>query len=368
MAFKQTGIVKGDLSQLASLLHSKLSAELEQEMLGTESMDLPNRLELSRRLRGMIEDESIILSEAQIDIVEGSILDRITGLDILEPLLNDHEITEIMVNDPEHVFIERHGKIEEAGIRFRDESHLRHIIERIVAPIGRRIDESCPMVDARLPDGSRVNAVISPLTIGGPALTIRKERRSMIISGGTGSGKTSTLNALSRCIPDSERLITIEDSAELQLLHSDLIALEARQPNIEGKGEIPIRQLVRNALRMRPDRIIVGEVRGGEAFDMLQAMNTGHRGSLTTLHANSPEDALIRLESMVLMAGFELPLAAIRRMIAGAIEIIIQQDRFSDGRRLVTAITELKRIDSDGIQLTPRFVYDPESNKSRRNR
>lgn len=398
MAFKQTGIVKGDLSQLASLLHSKLSAELEQEMLGTESMDLPNRLELSRRLRGMIEDESIILSEAQIDIVEGSILDRITGLDILEPLLNDHEITEIMVNDPEHVFIERHGKIEEAGIRFRDESHLRHIIERIVAPIGRRIDESCPMVDARLPDGSRVNAVISPLTIGGPALTIRKfssepftlerlvslgtlnpemakylttcimERRSMIISGGTGSGKTSTLNALSRCIPDSERLITIEDSAELQLLHSDLIALEARQPNIEGKGEIPIRQLVRNALRMRPDRIIVGEVRGGEAFDMLQAMNTGHRGSLTTLHANSPEDALIRLESMVLMAGFELPLAAIRRMIAGAIEIIIQQDRFSDGRRLVTAITELKRINSDDIQLTPRFVYDPESNKSRRNR
>ena len=239
---------------------------------------------------------------------------------------------------------------------------MRHVIDRIVAPLGRRIDESSPLVDARLPDGSRVNAIIPPLALGGPVLTIRKfsrqpftldrlvelktlrpdmatylercvrQRVSVLVSGGTGSGKTSTLNALGRVIPPGERLITIEDSAELQLGHPHWIALEARPPNIEGQGEIPIRTLVRNALRMRPDRIIVGEVRGGEAFDMLQAMNTGHRGSMTTLHANSPEDALVRLESMVLMAGFELPVTAIRRMIAGAVQVVVQQDRMPDGR------------------------------------
>jgi len=240
-------------------------------------------------------------------------------------------------------------------VAFRDDAHLRHVIDRIVAPIGRRIDESSPLVDARLPDGSRVNVIIPPLAIGGPALTIRKfardpftlekltslgtineeiaeflrkcviDRVSVIISGGTGSGKTSTLNALGLCIPEGERIITIEDAAELQLKHPDLVSLESRPPNIEGTGEIPIRTLVRNALRMRPDRIIIGEVRGGEAFDMLQAMNTGHRGSLTTLHANSPADAMIRLESMVLMAGFDMPVTAIRRMIAGAVEIVLSR-------------------------------------------
>jgi pilus assembly protein CpaF len=376
-----------EIKPIADLLHRKLTAALEQEMLAAGEMELPAEDLLIRRMSRMIDEESLILNETQVGEIQQAVLDRIMGMDILEPYLRDDEITEIMVNDPQHIFIERRGRIEAADVRFRDEDHLRHIIERIVAPIGRRIDESCPMVDARLPDGSRVNAIIPPLAIGGSALTIRKfshepftlkrlvslgtlsremgdfltsavlTRRSMIISGGTGTGKTSTLNALCRLIPEHERLITIEDSAELQLQHSDLVALEARQPNIEGKGEIPIRQLVRNALRMRPDRIIVGEVRGGEAFDMLQAMNTGHRGSLTTLHANSPEDALIRLESMVLMAGFDLPLAAIRRMIAGAIEVVIQQDRLPDGKRVVTKISELMDGDENNVRLSPRFKF-----------
>jgi len=293
-----------------------------------------------------------------------------------------------MVNDAAHVFIEREGRLEQVDVAFRDDAHLRHVIDRIVAPIGRRIDESSPLVDARLADGSRVNAIIPPLALHGPALTIRKfsvepfslerliglgtvsqevadflresvrDRVSIIISGGTGSGKTSTLNALGLCVPTNERLVTIEDAAELQLNHPHLVSLEARPPNIEEKGEITIRTLVRNALRMRPDRIIVGEVRGGEAFDMLQAMNTGHRGSLTTLHANSPADAMIRLESMVLMAGLDMPVAAIRRMIAGAIEIVIQQDRMSDGRRVVTAVHRLARDEEQRIRLDPLFVYD----------
>jgi pilus assembly protein CpaF len=310
------------------------------------------------------------------------------GLGPLEPLLEDASITEIMVNDPSNIFVERHGRLELVDIYFRDEAQLRHVINRIVAPIGRRIDESSPMVDARLPDGSRVNAIIPPLAIGGPALTIRKfsrepftldrlieletinheiaefletcvkERVSLIISGGTGSGKTTTLNALGLCIPNKERIITIEDAAELQLRHPHIVSLESRPPNIEGKGEITIRTLVRNALRMRPDRIIVGEVRGGEAFDMLQAMNTGHRGSLTTLHANSPADALIRLESMVLMAGFEMPISAIQRMIDGAIEIIVQQDRLTDGRRAVTAVAAMELHKGENLRLTPRFYFD----------
>ncbi|MEJ2013532.1 MAG: CpaF family protein [Anaerolineales bacterium] len=379
-----------EMIPVVDALHRKLSAELERVMIVDGTTELPGEESLMRRMRILIQEEGLILNESQIEDIEQTVLDRIAGMDVLEPYLRDDEITEIMVNDPQHVFIERRGRIEEADVEFRDEDHLRHIIERIVAPLGRRIDESCPMVDARLPDGSRVNAIIPPLAIGGPALTIRKfsrepftlkrlialgtlsremgdyltaavrTRRSMIVSGGTGTGKTSTLNALCRLIPEHERLITIEDSAELQLQHLDLVALEARQPNIEGIGEIPIRQLVRNALRMRPDRIIVGEVRGGEAFDMLQAMNTGHRGSLTTLHANSPEDALIRLESMVLMAGFDLPLAAIRRMIASAIEVIIQQDRLLDGRRVVTEISEISGSVDNGLQLSPRYqAQDP---------
>jgi len=370
------------------MLHREFSAMLEEHIVQDAGVVLPGRAELRSRLEALIDEHDLVLTRSSTGELVEEILDRITGLDILQPLIDDDEVTEIMVNSPRHVYVERHGRIERCNLQFRDDAHVRHVIERIVAPLGRRIDESCPMVDARLPDGSRVNAVIPPLAFTGPALTIRKfartpftldrlvslgtltgemasflrgcviERRSMVISGGTGSGKTSTLNALSRCIPASERIITIEDSAELQLLHEDLVPLEARQPNIEGKGEIPIRLLVRNALRMRPDRIIVGEVRGGEAFDMLQAMNTGHRGSMTTLHANSPRDALVRLESMVLMAGFDLPLDAIRRMIAGAIELIIQQDRLADGRRVITAVIEVHSSGGGDVRLRKRFVMD----------
>jgi pilus assembly protein CpaF len=384
-----------NLLDLEDRIHYRLTSELEGEIESGILGTLPGKIELARRINRILDSEDQILTKAQQETLRRAVINRVVGLGPLEPLLADPTITEIMVNEPSVVFIEREGRLEEAEVQFRDEAHLRHVIDRIVAPIGRRIDESSPLVDARLPDGSRVNAIIPPLAIGGPALTIRKfsrepftlerlvrlgtispviagflettvrDRYSVIISGGTGSGKTSTLNALGFCIPDDERLITIEDSAELQLDHHNLVSLESRPPNIEGKGEIPIRQLVRNALRMRPDRIIVGEVRGGEAFDMLQAMNTGHRGSLTTLHANSPTDALIRLESMVLMAGFDLPVTAIRRMIAGAVEIIVQQDRLSDGRRVITAVCELGRESVEDITIHPLFVYDREEGAHR---
>ncbi len=373
---------------LEDQLHARLSEQLEEEMETGGLAGVPEPEALRTRVHRLIEDHPAILTRSDAERLVQSVIDRVLGLGPLEPLLADPTITEIMVNDPTHVFIEREGRIESCAVRFRDEAHLRHVIDRIVAPLGRRIDESSPLVDARLPDGSRVNAIIPPLALGGPVLTIRKfsrqpftldrlvelktlrpdmarylercvrQRVSVLVSGGTGSGKTSTLNALGRVIPPGERLITIEDSAELQLGHPHWIALEARPPNIEGQGEIPIRTLVRNALRMRPDRIIVGEVRGGEAFDMLQAMNTGHRGSMTTLHANSPEDALVRLESMVLMAGFELPVAAIRRMIAGAVQVVVQQDRMPDGRRVVTSIVELERSPRGEIGLRPVFVLN----------
>jgi pilus assembly protein CpaF len=373
---------------LEDQLHARLSAQLEEEMETGELIGVPEQQALRTRVSRLVEDHPAVLTRSDAERLVQAVIDRVLGLGPIEPLLADPTITEIMVNDPTHVFIEREGRIESCAVRFRDEAHLRHVIDRIVAPLGRRIDESSPLVDARLPDGSRVNAIIPPLALGGPVLTIRKfsrqpftldrlvelktlrpdmakylercvrQRVSVLVSGGTGSGKTSTLNALGRVIPPGERLITIEDSAELQLGHPHWIALEARPPNIEGHGEIPIRTLVRNALRMRPDRIIVGEVRGGEAFDMLQAMNTGHRGSMTTLHANSPEDALVRLESMVLMAGFELPVAAIRRMIAGAVQVIVQQDRMPDGRRVLTSIVELERSPRGEIGLRPVFVLN----------
>lgn len=376
--------------ELEDTVHLQLSEQLEREMESGTGFEIPPKQELLRRTGEILGRQPEILTMRETEAIIRAVVDRIVGLGPLEPLLEDASITEIMVNDPERIFVEREGRIERVDVRFRGEDHLRHVIDRIVAPIGRRIDESSPLVDARLPDGSRVNAVIPPLAIGGPTLTIRKfsrqpftlrrlvklatlndqmasylkagvkKRMSILVSGGTGSGKTSTLNALGCCIPPSERLITIEDAAELQLEHEDLVSMEARPPNIEGRGEITIRTLVRNALRMRPDRIIVGEVRGGEAFDMLQAMNTGHRGSMTTLHANSPPDALIRLESMVLMSGFDMPIAAIRRMIAGAIEVVVQQDRLSDGRRVVTAITRLERETGDSLRLKPVFLYDLE--------
>jgi pilus assembly protein CpaF len=316
-----------------------------------------------------------------------AVRDEAIGLGLLEPLLADGSITEIMVNRSDEVFIERAGVLERYPLAFTSDRAVTGIIERIVAPIGRRIDESSPMVDARLKDGSRVNAVIPPLALKGPSITIRKfskrklcaddllrfasanremieflrvtveHRKNVVISGGTGSGKTTLLNILSNFIPKSERIVTIEDAAELQLHHPNLVSLESRPPNIEGKGQIAIRDLVRNSLRMRPDRIVVGECRGGEALDMLQAMNTGHDGSLTTAHANNPRDMLARLETMVLMAGFELPINAIREQIASAIDIVVQQTRFACGTRKVTHICEVTGAESGRIQLQNIFEF-----------
>jgi pilus assembly protein CpaF len=317
------------------------------------------------------------------------ITDDILGYGPLEPLLRDDSVTEVMVNNYDRVYVERKGKIELADAAFVDNAHLLRIIDKIVSQVGRRVDEASPMVDARLPDGSRVNAIIPPLSLRGPTVTIRKFSRdpytmddliafgtttpeaaqflsacvrgklNMLISGGTGTGKTTTLNALSAFVPNDERIVTIEDAAELQLQQDHVITLESRPPNIEGEGEIRIRELVRNALRMRPDRIIVGEVRGAETLDMLQAMNTGHEGSLTTIHANSPRDALSRLETLVMTAGVELPHRAIREQISSAFDLLVQISRLVDGSRRITHITEVLRMESDVITLQDVFVAKP---------
>jgi pilus assembly protein CpaF len=333
------------------------------------------------------EMQAAIPPELDRDLLARQVLDEAVGLGPLEELLQDNTVTEIMVNQFDKIFIERRGRLERHPLTFTSERAVLGVIERIVAPIGRRIDESSPMVDARLKDGSRVNAIIPPLALKGPALTIRKfakrkmtaqdlvdfgsmsaematflevcvaARRNIVVSGGTGSGKTTLLNILSNFIPGEERIITVEDAAELQLHHDHWVSLEARPANGEGKGAIPIRELVRNTLRMRPDRIVVGECRGGEALDMLQAMNTGHDGSLTTLHANSPRDGLARLETMVLMAGMDLPLSAIREQVASAIHLIVQQTRFACGTRMVTSITEVTGIESGKLQLQELFRF-----------
>ena len=317
------------------------------------------------------------------------VLDEAVGLGPLEALLADPGITEIMVNRHDEVYVERAGQLARHDTVFSSEQAVRGVIDRIVAPLGRRIDESSPMVDARLPDGSRVNAVIPPIALRGASLTIRKfpmrrlhmpdlvrmgslneamaellalcvrRRKSIIVSGGTGSGKTTLLNILSNAIPEGERIVTIEDAAELRLAHAHLVSLEARPPNLEGRGRVEIRDLVRNALRMRPDRIVVGECRGAEAFDMLTAMNTGHEGSLTTLHANSPRDALSRLEAMTLMAGLDLPLAVVREHIASSVDILVQQARLADGKRVVTDIVEVTGMESGRIQLQDLFRHEP---------
>ncbi|WBW95541.1 CpaF family protein [Oceanirhabdus sp. W0125-5] len=315
------------------------------------------------------------------------LINDLTGFGPINPLLNDIEVSEVMVNGPDKVYVERNGKIQLTDVQFRDDEHVMQVIEKIVSPLGRRIDESSPMVDARLPDGSRVNAIIPPLALNGPTITIRKfakdpltvenlinfgtltrdmavfidacvkAKLNIFISGGTGSGKTTTLNVLSSFIPDDERIITIEDAAELQLSQDHVVSLESRPPNIEGKGAVKIRDLVRNSLRMRPERIVIGEVRGGEALDMLQAMNTGHDGSLATGHANSPRDMITRLETMVLMAGMELPIKAIRQQIAGAIDLIVQQARLKDGSRKIVNITEVQGLEGDIVVLQDIFTY-----------
>ncbi len=328
--------------------------------------------------------------DIEYDKFRQALLDELIGYGPITPLLRAKDISEIMVNGPDHVFLESKGRLYETGVRFFNDRHLQQIIHRIVDPLGRHIDEACPLADARLPDGSRVNAVIPPLALDGSSLTIRKfsdkklqtsdligfgsmteemalfleeavrSRQNIIVSGGTGSGKTTLLNVLSEFIPEGERVITVEDSAELKLSHKNIVRLEARPANIEGKGRVSIRDLVVNTLRMRPDRIIVGECRGAEALDMLQAMNTGHDGSLTTCHANSPRDAVSRLENMVMMAGYELPSSAIRDQVASAVDLIVQQNRLVDGSRKIVAITEVTGREGDVITMQDIFVFKQE--------
>lgn len=345
-------------------------------------------LKVRHSLQEVLDQEETPLSLADRTRISQEVADEILGHGPLEPLLRDTEITEIMVNGPDSIYVERAGKLYPVETHFSSDAHLRRTIDKIVGRVGRRVDEASPLVDARLPDGSRVNAVIPPIALDGSLLTIRKfatdpftdrdliafgtftpqvrdflmacvrGRRNIVISGGTGSGKTTLLNVVSSFIPDDERIVTIEDAAELQLRQDHVLRLESRPSNIEGRGAIPIRELVRNSLRMRPDRIVVGECRDGAALDMLQAMNTGHDGSLTTVHANSPRDSLSRLETMVLMAGVDLPVRAIREQVAGAVDMVIQQARLKDGSRRVTAISEVVGMEGDIITMQDLFAFD----------
>ncbi len=354
------------LEDLAAALRSRLIERARAGEAGGGSLD--------EEVRALVEREAAPLPVAEREALAERVVLLATGLGPLEPLLSDPAVDEVMVNGPGEVYVERAGRIERTGVAFGGEAELSHAIERILAPLGRRVDESSPLCDARLPDGSRVNVVIPPLSLSGPCLTIRRFRRqgfslrdlvaggtlapgagellalcvtaraSVLVSGGTGSGKTTTLNALSGAIPGAERIVTIEDAAELRLRQRHVVRLEARPANLEGRGEVTIRQLVRNALRMRPDRIVVGEVRGAEALDMLQALNTGHEGSLTTVHANSPADALRRVETLALMAGVGLPHSAVREQVASALDLVVHQARLGDGSRRVDSICEVVRV------------------------
>ena len=376
----------GSYFDLKTRVQNKLLSELDP------SMDITRTDEVRRTIQDLFEqilaEENIVLSRPERARLFEQIAAEILGFGPLQPLLEDDTITEIMVNGPKNVYIERKGKLHRVPITFESNDHVMRVIDRIVAPLGRRIDESSPYVDARLPDGSRVNAVIPPISLVGPTLTIRKfsknpitveqliqfgsvsnevvqflkacveARLNVLISGGTGSGKTTLLNVMSSFIPDDERIITIENAAELQLRQEHVVTLESRPPNIEGRGEITIRDLVINSLRMRPERIIVGECRGGETLDMLQAMNTGHDGSMTTAHANTPRDALSRVETMCLMAGMDLPIRAIREQVASAVDLIAQQERMRDGTRKVTYISEVSGMEGDIITMTDIFTFE----------
>ncbi len=373
--------------ELKTIVHREVIESIEQE----SKMELRGE-ELAKfareKILGLLERDAVFLPFSERQIIATEIMDEVLGLGPIEPLLQDESVTEVMVNGPKQIYVERGGKIYLTNVVFRDDEHVMHIIDKIVSPLGRRVDESSPYVDARLPDGSRVNAIIPPLSLIGPTITIRKfatnpygindlmrfgsltpymakfleaavkARLNIIISGGTGSGKTTLLNVLANCIPENERIITVEDAAELKLGQEHVVSLESRSVNIEGKGAITIRDLVRNCLRMRPDRIVVGEVRGGEALDMLQAMNTGHDGSLTTGHSNSPRDMLARLETMVMMAGMELPLKAIRQQVSSAIDMIVHVSRLRDGSRVVTHITEMLGMEGDVVQLQDIFLFE----------
>jgi pilus assembly protein CpaF len=376
-------------SEVKNRIHFEVIGELGPQLFAATLDPFALRDRVTKEIQTRLGNEAGI-SRDDRERLTAEIADDILGHGPLERLLADDSVSEIMVNGPEEIWVERQGRLYETTVRFNDESHLRRIINKMVAQVGRRIDESSPMVDARLPDGSRVNAVIPPLSLSGPLVTIRKfsnkrldlnelirlgtlsdetvdflqrcilAELNILISGGTGTGKTTLLNALSQAISDAERIVTIEDAAELQLKQNHVLRLEGRPKNIEGSGEITIRDLVRNSLRMRPDRIIVGEVRGAEALDMLQAMNTGHDGSLTTVHANAPRDALARIETMVLMAGYDLPVRAIRQQVASALDLIIHLERLEDGTRRVTAVTEVQRMESDVITLQDLFAFKVE--------
>ncbi len=371
------------------LLHRRLLAAIDLRRQDVRQLSAAQlRQQIEQLLRELLDDDRALPVQVDRERLVGEVLDEAVGLGPLEPLLRDDTITEIMVNAPDEIYVERDGRLERATAAFTGEDAVRATIDRIVTPVGRRVDEGSPMVDARLADGSRVNAVIAPLAIRGPSITIRRfnhrlygpqdlvrsgsvsqpmldflavcvrTRRNIVVSGGTGSGKTTLLNLLSNLIPPDERVVTIEDAAELRLAHAHRVSLEARPANAEGRGQVTIRDLVRNALRMRPDRIVVGECRGGEAIDMLQAMNTGHDGSLTTVHANSPRDVVSRLETMVLMADVEIPVLAIREQVAAAIDIVVHQARMTDGRRRVVEIVEFTGLEGQRVLMQPLFRFD----------
>jgi pilus assembly protein CpaF len=376
-----------DFEQVKTEIHRTLLSKMDLEKLSSVQNGRA-RQAVANLVQEIVAKEKVPLNAAERDRIQSDLLDEVFGLGPLEPLLSDDTISDILVNRKDLIYVERNGVLEKANARFRDDRHLLQIIDRIVGQVGRRIDESSPMVDARLPDGSRVNAIIPPLALDGPSLSIRRfgsipitaetlveykslslemlellkaavrARIGILISGGTGAGKTTLLNVLSRFIPETERLVTIEDAAELQLQQENVVRLETRPPNVEGNGAVRQRQLLINSLRMRPDRIIVGEVRGEEAFDMLQAMNTGHEGSMTTIHANSPRDALSRLESMVAMGNLNLPEKAVRQQMASAISLVVQATRLSDGTRRITSIAEISGMDEDIISMQEIFMFN----------
>ena len=373
-----------DLIRLKKYLIENISRSIEGEGITVDQREEF----IKQRIQGIYEQANLKLPQDVRGMIFKEVLNELLGFGPLQPLLDDPEITEVMVNGPKNVFIEKKGILTKSSVAFDNEDHVLQIIDRIILPLGRFVDADNPTVDARLPDGSRVNAVIRPVAIDGPCITIRKfseekfgindlisfgsitekmaefiracvlAHLNIIISGGTGSGKTTLLNVMSSYIPESERIITIEDAAELQLQQDHVLRMETKPANVDGRGAVTIRELVRNSLRMRPDRIVVGEVRGGEALDMLQAMNTGHDGSLTTVHSNSPRDALARLETLILMAGMDLPLKVVRQQIASAVDLIVQQTRLKDGSRKVTAVTEVAGMEGDTVVLTDIFKFE----------
>jgi pilus assembly protein CpaF len=379
-----TRLTSADLLKFKRYLIENVGRSMEGEQFQSDD----RTAFMKQRLQEVYVQTKVSLPEDIRQQVFDDILDELTGYGPIQPLLDDPDISEVMVNGPKKVFIEKNGRLTKSTVTFEDDDHVLRIIDRIILPLGRRVDADTPTVDARLPDGSRVNAVIRPVSIDGPSITIRKFKKdklsiqqlidygsltpqmaefiracvlahlNIVISGGTGSGKTTLLNVLSSFIPEEERIVTIEDAAELQLQQDHVLRMETKVPNTDGKGAVSIRDLVRNSLRMRPDRIVVGECRGGEALDMLQAMNTGHDGSLTTLHSNSPRDAISRMETMVLMAGMDLPLKVVRQQISSAVDLIIQQTRLKDGSRKVTAITEVVGMEGEIVVLTDIFKFE----------